>query len=263
MIIVDFKTDPLENKIIESVNAGAQHLFFQSPKGQKPAIMPWNETLVKIEEGKFVRAESASDNLAIPASDSGEKANAIAGYPPDVIRTSRYDKWIYSGSSTEITQRDSREFVSMPKGPGYLRCVDQQGREIIFNKILMTAEELSKNDKTSVFRAFGHDIINSYGKDLDVINVSFVLYNNPNVDWANQFDYLFDNFIRSSKSIEKKYKVSLISEEAIFEIICVSYRKSSRAVDKTFVTGTMSCYVVKKIPRPLNDGPIDFSNPIS
>ncbi len=117
-----------------------------------------------------------------------------------------------------------------------------------YTKFFLESVSENKSEKTQIVETFGSFIAFFFGKHPEVYQFSGRLLNAKNHDWKNDFQEIYDNFIRGTKAVENNAIVYLQYDDVLVEGYVVGTRMDYHGASNNECPFSFSVLVTRRAP---------------
>jgi len=117
-----------------------------------------------------------------------------------------------------------------------------------YTKFFLESVSESKSEKAQIIETFGSFMAFFFGKHPEVYQFSGRLLNAKNHDWKNDFQEIYDNFIRGTKAVENNAIVYLQYDDVLVEGFVVGTRMDYHGASNNECPFSFSVLVTRRAP---------------
>lgn len=116
-----------------------------------------------------------------------------------------------------------------------------------YTKFILESVQEARQERSQIIETFGDFYVFFFGERPPIFTYSGTLINAQNVNWVQEFNYYYDNFLRGTKCVEKNARILLTYGNVQVEGFMLGFNEAMTAMDEQGVKITFSLVITKRI----------------
>lgn len=116
-----------------------------------------------------------------------------------------------------------------------------------FTKFILESVQEGRQERSQIVETFGDFYVFFYGEKPPIFSYTGTLVNAQNINWVQEFNYYYDNFLRGTKCVEKSARLLLTYGNVQVEGFMLGFNEAFTAMDEQGVKVNFSIVVTKRV----------------